>query len=82
VTQAFYEPLGNYVAYGIARVSAWFDRRGIDGAVNGVATAADNAGARARRWQDGRLTTYMASVAIGAVLLLVFVREVVLRIRW
>jgi proton-translocating NADH-quinone oxidoreductase chain L len=82
VTEAVYEPLGNHVAYGIARVSNWFDRKGIDGAVNGVATVADNAGARTRRWQDGRLTTYMASIAIGAALLLVFLREVVLRIRW
>lgn len=82
VTEAVYEPLGNYVAYGIAKLSAWFDRKGIDGAVNGVASAADHAGARTRRWQDGRLTTYMASIAVGAVLLLVFLREVVLRIRW
>jgi NADH-quinone oxidoreductase subunit L len=82
VTEAIYEPLGNYVAYGIAKLSAWFDRKGIDGAVNGVASAADHAGARTRRWQDGRLTTYMASIAIGAALLLVFLREVVLRIRW
>ncbi len=82
VTEAIYEPLGNYLAYGTARVSAWFDRAAIDGAVNGVATMTDNAGARARRWQDGRLTTYMASIAIGAVVLLVFLREVVLRIRW
>jgi proton-translocating NADH-quinone oxidoreductase chain L len=82
VTEAIYEPLGNYVAYGIAKLSSWFDRKAIDGAVNGVAGAADNAGARTRRWQDGRLTTYMASVAIGLVVLLVIVREVVLRIRW
>ncbi|HJQ93486.1 MAG TPA: NADH-quinone oxidoreductase subunit L [Candidatus Thermoplasmatota archaeon] len=82
VTQAIYEPLGNSVAFGIAKLSSWFDRKGIDGAVNGVASAADHAGARTRRWQDGRLTTYMASIAIGAAILLVFLREVVLRIRW
>lgn len=82
VTEALYEPLGNYLAVGVARVSNWFDRKAIDGAVNGVAAAADTAGARTRRWQDGRLTTYMASVAVGLALLLVLVREVVLRIRW
>ena len=82
VTQAVYEPLGNYVAYGIAKLSDLLDRKAVDGAVNGIAHAADNAGARTRRWQDGRLTTYMASIAIGAALLLVFLREVVLRIRW
>jgi len=70
VTEAVYEPLGNYVAYGVARVSAWFDRRGIDGAVNGIANTTDNTAARARRWQDGRLTTYMSSIAIGVFLLL------------
>jgi NADH-quinone oxidoreductase subunit L len=82
VTQMIYEPLGNYVAYGVARVSAWFDRRDIDGAVNGIANVTDESGARVRRWQDGRLTTYMASIAIGAAVLLVFLRYVVLRIRW
>jgi NADH-quinone oxidoreductase subunit L len=82
VTELIYEPIGNYLAYGIAKISSWFDRRGIDGAVNGVASVADHAGARTRRWQDGRLTTYMASIAIGAAILLVFLREVVLRIRW
>ncbi len=82
VTEILYEPLGNYVAYGIAKLSDWFDRKAIDGAVNGVASAAAAAGARTRRWQDGRLTTYMASVAVGLALLLVLVREVVLRIRW
>ncbi|MFA5943780.1 MAG: NADH-quinone oxidoreductase subunit L [Candidatus Thermoplasmatota archaeon] len=82
VTEALYEPLGNTVANGIAKLSNLIDRKGIDGAVNGIANAADHAGARTRRWQDGRLTTYMASIAIGAAILLVFLREVVLRIRW
>ncbi|HLF16170.1 MAG TPA: NADH-quinone oxidoreductase subunit L [Candidatus Thermoplasmatota archaeon] len=82
VTEVVYEPLGNYVAYGIARLSAWFDRRAVDGAVNRVATAADRSGSQVRRWADGRLTTYMLSIALGAGLLLLFLREVVLRIRW
>jgi proton-translocating NADH-quinone oxidoreductase chain L len=70
VTEAIYEPLGTYVAYGVARLSAWFDRRGVDGAVNGIARITDDTGSRARRWQDGRLTTYMSSIAVGVVLLL------------
>jgi NADH-quinone oxidoreductase subunit L len=82
VTQAIYEPLGNNVAYGVARLSAWFDRRGIDGAVNGIANQTDQAGARVRRWQDGRLSTYMASIAVGVTLLLLLLHEVVLRFRW
>jgi NADH-quinone oxidoreductase subunit L len=82
VTQGIYEPLGNTVAYGMARVAAWFDRRGIDGAVNGIANQTDHAGARVRRWQDGRLSTYMASIALGLTLLLLLLHEVVLRFRW
>lgn len=82
VTQVIYEPLGNVVAYGTALVSSWFDRRVIDGAVNGVARTTDRSGAWLRKWQDGRLTTYMASMAIGAALLLLLVHQVVLRVRW
>ncbi|MEA3143451.1 MAG: NADH-quinone oxidoreductase subunit [Thermoplasmata archaeon] len=82
VTQGIYEPLGNNVAYGIARLASWFDRKGIDGAVNGIANQTDHAGARVRRWQDGRLSTYMASIAVGVTLLLLLLHEVVLRFRW
>jgi proton-translocating NADH-quinone oxidoreductase chain L len=77
VTELVYEPLGNYVAMGVARLSAWFDRAGIDGAVNGVARVTDEAGARTRRWQGGRLTTYMASIAFGALALLLIVWQIV-----
>ncbi len=82
VTQGLYEPLGNVAAVGIAKLSNWFDRVGIDGAVNGVAAVADRAGARTRRWQDGKLTTYMASVAIGLAFALFLLHQVVMRFRW
>ncbi|MGB0653603.1 MAG: NADH-quinone oxidoreductase subunit L [Thermoplasmatota archaeon] len=82
VTQAVYEPLGNVVAMGVAKLSNWFDRKGIDGAVNGTAALVDWKGAWLRRWQNGRLTTYLASIAIGVAVLVVFLHEVVLRIRW
>ncbi|MEK6985727.1 MAG: NADH-quinone oxidoreductase subunit L [Candidatus Thermoplasmatota archaeon] len=82
VTQAVYEPLGSVVAVGVARISNWFDRKGIDGAVNGIANVADRAGSRTRRWQDGKLTTAMASVAVGVALALFLLHEVVLRFRW
>ncbi len=82
VTEAIYEPLGNTIAYGTAKVAMWFDRNGIDGAVNGIANRTDEAGARARRWQDGHLSTYMASIAIGVAIMLVFLHQVVLRVRW
>jgi len=82
VTEAVYQPLGNVVGVGVARMSYWFDKHGIDGFVNGVARTADEAGAKTRRWQNGRLTTYMASIAVGVTALLVFVWQIVLRIRW
>jgi hypothetical protein len=50
--------------------------------VNGVATGTMAAGWRTRRWQDGRVTTYLASVVLGVALLLVFVRVVFLNWRW
>jgi NADH:ubiquinone oxidoreductase subunit 5 (subunit L)/multisubunit Na+/H+ antiporter MnhA subunit len=79
VTQLVYEPLGNIFAVGIARLSDLFDRRAIDGAVNGVARVADWKGAWMRRWQNGNLTTYMASIAVGAAFLLVFILAFVRR---
>lgn len=83
VTQAIYEPLGDKVAYGVARLSNWFDRKGIDGAVNGIAHQTDHAGARARRWQNGRLTTYMASIGIGVALVAaIVIAQVFLGWRW
>jgi len=78
VTEAVYEPLGNVVAVGVARISNWFDRKGIDGAVNGIARGSDRLGARTRRIQDGRLTTYMATLAVGVLLLLALGALVVL----
>ncbi len=82
VTQAVYEPLGDVVAMGAARASNWFDRRGIDGAVNGAARVTMWQGGWLRRWQNGDLSVYLASIAIGVAVLIVFLHQVVLRIRW
>ncbi len=52
---------------------AWFDRHIIDGAVNGVGALARDAGSLSRRAQTGLVRTYALAIAIGAVLLVMFV---------
>jgi NADH-quinone oxidoreductase subunit L len=48
------------------------DRAGIDGAVNGIATAARAGGGGLRRLQTGLVRNYALGIAFGAVLLLVY----------
>jgi NADH-quinone oxidoreductase subunit L len=48
------------------------DRAGIDGAVNGIATAARAGGGGLRRLQTGLVRNYALGIALGAVLLLVY----------
>ncbi len=79
VTEMIYEPLGRFSASVIAALSNLFDRKAIDGAVNGIAEAAQRQGSWMRKWQNGDLTTYMASIAIGAGILLLLVTQVVVR---
>ncbi len=82
VTQAVYEPIGNVFAVGIAKLSNIVDRKGIDGTVNGVARAAQWKADWLRRWQDGRITTYLTSIAIGATVLLAATIAIIPIIRW
>ncbi|HEV7526279.1 MAG TPA: NADH-quinone oxidoreductase subunit L, partial [Acidimicrobiia bacterium] len=49
------------------------DRAGIDGAVNGIGTAARGAGGGLRRLQTGLVRNYALGVAFGTVLLLLYV---------
>jgi NADH-quinone oxidoreductase subunit L len=49
------------------------DRKGIDGAVNGVATAARAGSGGLRRLQTGLVRNYALGIALGAVLLLLYV---------
>jgi NADH-quinone oxidoreductase subunit L len=57
-------------------LSGWFagtfDKRGIDGAVNGVAGATGWVGHQARRLQTGMVGLYALSILVGAVALLVW----------
>jgi NADH-quinone oxidoreductase subunit L len=52
---------------------AWFDRTVVDGAVNGVGTLARGTGGVVRRAQTGLVRTYALAIAIGSVLLILFV---------
>jgi NADH-quinone oxidoreductase subunit L len=49
------------------------DRAGIDGAVNGIATAARGTGGGLRRLQTGLVRNYALGIALGTVLLLLYV---------
>ncbi|HEX9890360.1 MAG TPA: NADH-quinone oxidoreductase subunit L [Nitriliruptorales bacterium] len=49
---------------------AWFDRRVIDGAVNGAGVATTVAASYVRRLQTGYLRSYVAGVVVGAVALM------------
>jgi NADH-quinone oxidoreductase subunit L len=49
------------------------DRKGIDGAVNGVATAARAGSGGLRRLQTGLVRNYALGIAVGAALLLVYI---------
>jgi NADH-quinone oxidoreductase subunit L len=48
------------------------DRKGIDGAVNGVAALVKGGGTKLRKTQNGYVRTYAVSIAAGAVALLVW----------
>ena len=52
---------------------SWFDRTIIDGAVNGVGSLTRDAGGIVRKAQTGFVRTYALGIAIGAVLLVMFV---------
>ena len=49
----------------------WFDRRVIDGAVNGVGALAGEAGRELRRIQTGRVQNYALGIAVGLLVMAV-----------
>ncbi|MCU1466743.1 MAG: dehydrogenase subunit [Actinomycetia bacterium] len=73
-----------YIDYGIARfvsgpvtafarfLSDGVDKAGIDGAVNGIGTAARESGGGLRRLQTGLVRNYALAIALGTVLLLLY----------
>jgi NADH-quinone oxidoreductase subunit L len=54
----------------LTRLSVYFDSRGVDGLVNGLAATIGGSSGRLRRLQTGFVRTYALSMLIGAVLLL------------
>ena len=50
-------------------LSRWFDRRVVDGAVNGVATATSSGGRGLRRIQTGRVQNYALGIALGLIVM-------------
>ena len=58
---------------------AWFDRTIIDGAVNGVGSVTRSTGGVLRKVQTGLVRTYALAIAIGAVLIVLFVLT---RVAW
>jgi NADH-quinone oxidoreductase subunit L len=53
----------------VARAVDWFDRRVIDGTVNGTAAMTQLAGDRIRRVQTGRVQNYALGIATGLIVL-------------
>jgi NADH-quinone oxidoreductase subunit L len=53
----------------LTRLSVFFDSRGVDGLVNGLAATIGGTSGRLRRLQNGFVRTYALSMLIGAVLL-------------
>jgi NADH-quinone oxidoreductase subunit L len=64
-----YDGFGTKVVYGTARATDWFDRKVIDGAVNGISFVAVRSGQTLRRTQTGLVQTY-ATVVIAALTVL------------
>jgi NADH-quinone oxidoreductase subunit L len=62
---AAYDWIGVKVVYGISLLVDLFDRRVIDGIVNGFATASFRLGNLARRGQTGFVQSYAALVVVG-----------------
>jgi NADH-quinone oxidoreductase subunit L len=58
-----------FVVWGgkLAAAAFWFDRRVIDGTVNGIGTVTTDAGTRLRQIQTGRVQNYALGIAIGLI---------------
>jgi NADH-quinone oxidoreductase subunit L len=52
----------------LTRVLVWFDNRGVDGTVNGLAALMGGSSGRARRLQTGYVRSYALAMLAGAVL--------------
>jgi NADH-quinone oxidoreductase subunit L len=55
----------------LTRFLVFFDNRGVDGAVNGLAALIGGSSGRARRWQTGFVRSYALSMLAGSALVVV-----------
>ena len=69
----FYDDFAYKVWYGFSLVADWFDRKVIDGLVNGFSYLGANAGNSIRKAQSGNVQRYASLVVLGIILLLFFV---------
>jgi NADH-quinone oxidoreductase subunit L len=69
-----YDWLVDNVVLRLSAVLAWFDRRGVDGAVNLVARLVRRTGDGVRRLQTGRVSNYVLAVFAGVIAAAVIVR--------
>jgi len=67
----FYDAVGTYGMYGLARAVDWFDLHVIDGVVNGVAWVSVRGGRSLRRLQTGLVQAYAGMIVIGVCGLLI-----------
>ena len=73
----FYDDFAYKVWYGFSLACDWFDRRVIDGIVNGFSFLGANTGGVIRKAQSGNVQRYASLVVLGIVLLLAFLLFVV-----
>jgi NADH:ubiquinone oxidoreductase subunit 5 (subunit L)/multisubunit Na+/H+ antiporter MnhA subunit len=62
---AGYDWIGLKVVYGVSKVVDWFDRKAIEGIVNGIATVSFRLGNFARKGQTGFVQSYAALIVVG-----------------
>jgi NADH-quinone oxidoreductase subunit L len=62
----------------LTRSLVFFDNRGVDGAVNGLAALVGGTSGRIRRWQTGFVRSYALSILAGAALVLIALLAVTL----
>jgi NADH-quinone oxidoreductase subunit L len=74
INEALFEKPGLY----LTRALVYFDNRGLDGIVNGLAATVGGGSGRLRRTQTGFVRTYALSMLGGAVLVVVAMLAVTL----
>ncbi len=69
----FYDNFALFVVYGFSKVADAFDRRVVDGAVNGVAYLGARTGNVIRKAQSGNVQRYASIIIVALIVLLLFI---------